>query len=323
VRYTSLGTVIDMHGANNNTKKSRLIVLDGAFDSRALSEPPPHLSAISWIDHESRTAQAAFMDMDRDLKKLKKKVSPDRVHKARVTLRRWSAVWALLGRDGWETDKYAKEVGRPLVKLQKLLGEVRDLDVNMEQGQRLGCTEELIQSWAKDRAKAQKRLETFVADQDIEKILKRLSAHLCKRAPKVRTRLPRAKSEQSAFDHIELFLLEQESITREQAATAKTPEELHELRLSIKRWRYLLAEFFMVTNLELVRAQQILGQIHDLDRLTPILESDETQAGALPKLKARRKELLHDLESMRKRLPYGLRPEITSLKPAVRAGLHR
>jgi CHAD domain-containing protein len=148
----------------------------------------------------------------------------------------------------------------------------------------------------------------------------KLGRYLRKRAQKITVKLPRAKAEQSAYQHIELFLLKQESIVRERADTAREPDEYHQLRLAIKGWRYLLTEFFGLTNLELVRAQQILGQTHDLDRLTPLLIGDGNQEEALATLKERRQELLSQIDEMRNRLPYGLRPQITSTRAASPAG---
>jgi CHAD domain-containing protein len=299
---------------DRNEKISRLYLIEKDGDGGRRSDVPPHLATVSWIDHETNTALLAFKDLRKDLKELKKKVSAARVHRSRVTLRRWASIWSVLRKDGWETEKFNRQVGKPLRRLQKLLGGLRDLDVNIEQGERLGCTQEQFNVWMKDHSRAQEKLEKFVDRKDITKILKRLEEFLKKHGEKVQQLLPRAKAEQSAFDHIEFFLLKQESITREQAESAHTPEEFHQLRLSIKRWRYLLTEFFGVTNLELVRAQQILGQMHDLDRLTPILLHADNEEAALAKLKTRRKELLSEIEQMRRRLPYGLRPEVTSSK---------
>lgn len=304
-------------GGNN-----RPILPQAGIDQGQRSAVPPHLG-VSWVNHELTAAKLAFKDLRRELKALKKKVSADRVHSSRVTLRRWLSVWNVLRQDGWQTEQYKSRIGKPLRRLQKLLGQTRDLDVNIEWGKKLGCSKSLLKQWAKEREKAQAELEEYVDEKDIGKILDRLSEFLPKQAAKIKAGLPRAKSDQSAYHHIELYLVQQESVVREQAEGAHTAEEFHQLRLSIKRWRYLLTEFFGLTNLELVRAQQLLGQLHDLDRLTPVLVHDEDEEKALQNLKERRKQLLNQIEQMRHRLPYGLRPEIISTKPALGAGLPR
>lgn len=308
--------------SNGSSTRRRLVVLAKSDKLERSSSVPPHLAEVNWIDHESFAARSAFKDLRAETKGLTKKVSANRVHKTRVTLRRWLSIWKVLRKDGWETAQYKQQIGKPLKRLQKLLGELRDMDVNIELGERLGASKKLLDSWAKARSKAESKLEKHVQGKSLEKVVQRLGEYLRKRPSKIKATLPSAKAQQSAFDHVEFYLLEQESIVREQADTARTPEELHQLRLGIKRWRYLLTEFFGLTNLELVRAQQLLGQMHDLDRLTPLL-LDEDEEEALDKLKKRRKELLAEIELMRHRLPYGLRPEMASFEPAIPAGLAR
>lgn len=306
---------------NGRKKPAPFMLVSGTLDdpdSRALV--PPHLARTGWITHEAQCAIAVYQELRKELRALKKKVSPNHVHKARVTLRRWFSVWKVLREDHWESQLYTKSIGKRMKKLQKMLGQLRDTDVNIEQSEKLGCTQKLIDSMKEQRQELEKELEKYVRKQDLKDLMDKLGAYLRKRAQKITLKLPRAKAEQSAYQHIELFLLKQESIVRERAETAKEPEEYHELRLGIKGWRYLLTEFFGVTNLELVRAQQILGQMHDLDRLTPLLIQDQGQKEALSKLKERRKELLSQIDEMRQRLPYGLRPQITSTKAALPAG---
>lgn len=313
-----------MQRRNNNGKNdgAHLAVVNANYRERE-TVVPPHLAQVDWINHEEQTALSSLAELQADLKPLAKKVSASRVHKARVSLRRWASIWHVLRKDGWESGKFSRNTGRTLRKLQKLLGELRDIDVNIEQGEKLGCTTDLLEEWAEQRKKHQRRLEEFIDKHDLNKLTKKLEKYLSKRAQKIRDSLPLAKVELCAFDHTELYLLKQESIAHEQADTARTPDEYHQLRLTIKRWRYLLTEFFGLTNLELVRAQQILGQMHDLDRLTPMLVHDEKQQKALEKLKAKRKELLRQIDEMRTRLPYGLRPAITSLKSTSAASPRR
>lgn len=291
-----------------------------AADLAARSAVPPHLARTTWIKHESVSAKSALLELETDIRKLTKKVSENRVHGSRVSLRRWFSVWHVLRQDGWETANCKKRIIRPLKKLQSLLGELRDIDVNIDYGKKLGCTPELLDRWNKQRNDTQRKLERFIEEHYLKFLVKELDRFLRKRPKRLASKLPTAKVCQSAFDHIEFYLLRQESVVRELAANARTMEELHEMRLAIKRWRYLLTEFFGVTNLELVRAQQLLGQMHDLDRLTPLLVHDETQDAAMQKLKERRKGLLQEIEEMRGQLPYGLRPQISSTKAAFAAG---
>lgn len=305
----------------NGTKKpTPFILVSGTADDPMHTVVPPHLARTSWITHEANCAIAVYQDLRRDLRDLKKRVTANHVHRARVTLRRWFSIWKVLRDDRWESKSYREGVGKRLRKLQKMLGELRDVDVNIEQAQKLGCTKSLIDGWKDQRKKLEQKLVKYVDKQDLRQLMDKLGRYLRKRAQKIQAQVPRAKAERSAYQHIELYLLKQESIVRERAIAATTPEEFHELRLGIKGWRYVLTEFFGVTNLELVRAQQILGQMHDLDRLTPLLEADDDQEEALDRLKERRKDLLAQIQEMRTRLPYGLRPQITSTKAASPSG---
>lgn len=311
-----------MRDSNGNGRKkpAPLVVVSGTVDDPVRAIVPPHLARTGWVTHEANCAIAVYQDLRKDLRSLKKKVTANHVHRARVTLRRWFSIWQVLREDYWESDAFHRSTGKRLHKLQKFLGVLRDIDVNIETAEKLGCTQTLIEQWLEQRKKHEEKLEKYVRKQDLKELMDKLGRYIRKRGQKIQSKLPRAKSEQSAFQHIEHFLLKQESIVRELATQASTPEEFHELRLGIKGWRYLLTEFFGVTNLELVRAQQILGQMHDLDRLTPLLVHDDDQKEALSRLKERRKELLAEMEEMRTRLPYGLRPQITTTKAASPAG---
>ena len=298
----------------NGRRKNNQFSIAPASTPVSRSTIPPHLANTTWVQHEHAAALAAFGDLKRDLKRLKKKVSADRVHRARVTLRRWFSVWKVLQGDGWESKKFKTGIGKTLKKLQKLLGKLRDTDVNLEQAEKFGCGDRLVELWKAQRRTQKQHLEEFVDEADFKSLLSDLHDYIGRRSKKIESKLPRAKASQSAFNHLELYLLEQETMVRDESETASTPEEYHKLRLSIKFWRYMLTEFFGLTNLELVRAQQLLGQLHDIDRLTPMLLNDDEQRQALQKAKERREELLAQINEMRPRLPYGLRPQVTSRK---------
>ena len=116
----------------------------------------------------------------------------------------------------------------------------------------------------------------------------------------------------SISEHFEPYLFGIEAKVKKLAEKASSPEELHELRLSIKKWRYLLTDCLGLTNREIVMAQTILGEIHDLDRIQPELEKYSTRQKPRNRLKKRRQSLLESFDEIRMRLPYGLRPGIIS-----------
>jgi len=205
-------------------------------------------------------------------------------------------------------------VRKPLKKLLSLLGELRDTDVNLETGSNLGCSEETMELWLDQRERLKGKSEKYIRKLDIKRLLKYARQYLLEHAEQVEKRTPPKKARKPAFEHLDQHLTNAENEVRHLAHSAESPEELHKLRLGIKRWRYLLTEFFGLTNLELVRAQQILGQIHDLDRLTPLLRTNARDEQPLRNLEETRKKLLIEINHMRARLPYGLRPHITTLK---------
>lgn len=276
---------------------------------------PPHLAQSSWINYEAQAAIAVVESLGDELQRLNKKVNADRVHKSRVALRRWFSVWSVMKNDEWESNKFKKEIARPLRKLLSMLGDLRDQDVNLELGAKLDVSKKLLGEWEVERKRLKRRIQDYVDEIDLDDLVKEIPKYLRKRADKVEQAVQNGKVlQESAYVHLDRFVIEHERQVRQAAASATSPEEMHALRLSIKRWRYILTEFFGLTNLELVRAQQLLGQIHDLDRLTLILEKDKSQERALVNLERRRMQLLEDFTRMRNDLPYGLRPVMYSTK---------
>lgn len=312
--------------AQNRSKKAKQVqpALDttaplkngrGQLDQtpEVVSSIPPHLAGSSWINFEVAAALSVHANLIEDVSRLKKKASAPRVHKSRVSLRRWFSIWSVLVEDGWETKKFRKDISKPLRRLLKLLGGLRDLDVNIEMGELYGVAPHLLVEWAGERQHQQKQLSRYMASFKVKK-LKGIEEFLLNRAEKVERR-DKADSQgaPTAFHHLGQHVADHENNVAKLVKTAKTSEELHELRLQIKKWRYMLTEFFGLTNLELVRAQQLLGQIHDLDRLTPLVSADVDSSSALAKIEEKRQELFGQFKNMRNNLPYGLRPSMTSV----------
>jgi CHAD domain-containing protein len=147
----------------------------------------------------------------------------------------------------------------------------------------------------------------------IKQLMKRLRRFLKTRPAKLRKELVGRQG--SAYKHLEQFVVRQEEISKQLALNAQAPPELHKLRLSIKAWRYLLVEFYGLTNLELVRAQQLLGKLNDLHRITGLLSrfDHELVDESLSKLTKQQNNLLDEFEQIRKNLPFGLRPRVLTI----------
>ncbi len=292
--------------SNNN---NHLLVAESAV--------PPHLAGSPWLMFEQQTALLIYDDLSRTLRRLSKKPSADRVHEARVVLRRWDCIWHVLEEDGWLSKQYWRQVGKEFREIRHMLGTLRDCDVNIEVAESLSAPQEIIENWLIERKQIARKTKKRLKNLNVEKLLKRMSEFLLKRPEKLRHDFESngASGTDSAYTHLEPFIKAQEQIAHDLASTAKKPEELHALRLGLKTWRYLLAEFYGLTNLQLVRAQQILGKLNDLHRVAVLLEATKSPLAneSLSKSNQQREKLLDDFTQFRESLPYGLRPSISSL----------
>lgn len=301
--------------------ENRLTRLQGIRE--APETAPPHLREQPWLELEQKTALGIYEDIEKVLKKLAKaklgkEPAPKLVHETRVVLRRWESIWGVLERDGWSEKKFWKSTGSPLRKLHKLLGALRDWDVNIELADEYELPDSVRKVFKKERARAGKKVSKRLKKLKIKKISKDLLKFLLKRPQQIAVKhAGSSKLFQSAYSHLEPLLAEQEETARGLEAHARTPSELHELRLVVKAWRYLLADFFGLTNLELVRAQQLLGKLNDLERLGQLVGAIAAQdAGAtraMIKIQEQKLKLLSDFDSLRTNFPYGLRPSVTSV----------
>ncbi|HNB24298.1 MAG TPA: CHAD domain-containing protein [Candidatus Melainabacteria bacterium] len=301
--------------------ENRLSRLQGIRE--APETAPPHLREQPWLELEQKTALGIYEDVEKVLKKLAKvklhkEPAAKTVHETRVVLRRWESIWGVLERDGWNDKKFWKKTGSKLRKLHKMLGNLRDWDVNLEFAEQYELPDSVRKVFKKERAKAGKKVAKSLEKLEVKQLSKSLLKFLLKQPQQIAVRhAGSSKLFQSAYSHLEPLLAEQEDTARALEAHAHTPSELHELRLVVKSWRYLLADFFGLTNLELVKAQQLLGKLNDLERLSQLVGAIAAQdAGAtraMIKLQEQKLKLLSDFDVLRHNLPYGLRPSVTSL----------
>lgn len=295
--------------------------------SPKITHAPEHLVTVSWLSQEESRAIAIMRDLERCLAKVKKKLTYDRVHEMRVVLRRWYSIWEILTLDRWQDDNYEKAIGSTFKALNKQLGKLRDLDVNIEFAREYSLPDVITEEWIKKRKKLTKKVAKRINKLKVARALGSLKTYLGKKAYELEKFLAFSEDElklslnDSAYHHMLGFLEATERVAHEQASHAVSDEDLHELRLSVKRWRYILAEFFQLTNLALVHSQKLLGKHHDLSLLKERL--DETAAklgkkGDIPGLEEARSRLTLELIALseeiapvKENLPYGLRPSIT------------
>lgn len=297
--------------------------------SSKIKHAPEHLIGVSWLSQEESRALHVMRDIEKSLGKAHKKLTLNRVHEIRVVLRRWYSIWDILCLDRWQDDQYEKRIGRAFKELNKQLGKLRDIDVNIALAKEYSLPEAVILLWVKKRKRLTKVVGKKIGKLKLHRAVNSLKTYMSRKAHELAQYLAFDKDElklsinDSAYHHMVGFLEATERVAHEQAKSAITDEELHQLRLSVKRWRYILAEFFGLTNLELVLAQQLLGKHHDLTLLKEALEStaDKLSNKRIIGLEEAKSRLVLELRSLNEEivplkdsLPYGLRPS-TSFEP--------
>ncbi|PWT96735.1 MAG: hypothetical protein C5B53_09105 [Candidatus Melainabacteria bacterium] len=288
-----------------------------------ISTVPPHLINFSWPAYEAQVLSGLVPDLKSAVNRLTKKLSTRRVHSTRVNLRRWQAVGQIVANDDWKLAEYQK-LDESLNKLRKSLGRLRDSEILLELADDLKLPRKLIRRWKAERKEFLKKVDKCLAKAEPMPQLKSFERLIRKREKQLLIQEDLSQfGYVSAFHHLEPLLERMERQTHDLEPKALSPEQLHQLRIMIKNWRYFLTEFYGLTNLQLVRAQQVLGKLHDLDRLLEVLkESGDFSMldnQKLEQIKTRRKDLLEEFDQFRQSLPYGLRPSITSYVEATGA----
>ncbi len=292
---------------------SSVTVLEASLGAPYEPNTPPHLAAMTWVVFERDTAFTVWESLERELFKLSQKFSPKRVHDARIALRRWNSVWGILKRDGFESKKCAKKVDKKLQKLLKVLGAVRDVDVNLELGAKVGVSQKVLDKWVIEQNSLSKAAKKYVQALDVDQLVKEFDKCLNRRARKLSRQLFESSyGQETAYQHLERYLVEQEKAVLDMERSAKTPPELHQLRLGIKAWRFFLAEFFGLTSIGLYKTQQDLGRFNDLTRIGELIGDLPDEETARQAIKKHNEANMKLFAKSRKQLPYGLRPAVLS-----------
>ncbi len=263
---------------------------------------------IGWISFEAAAALRLLDNLQIQLGRLDKKLSKTRVHDSRVAIRRWFAIWNILREDGWEGSKFRKQASEPLATLLTHLGKTRDMDVMLELGSQLGCKRKFLRDLDRHRAKAARELEQHLRKLSINSLIRYMHSSLQRRKLKLEKALfDTLSARESIADHINFALEHQEQLVKSLESMLDTPKGMHEFRLGVKGWRYLLSELCGIKNEELGEAQTLLGEIHDLDTMHELLLEDGNNILALENLRHKRNELLSQAQLITRQLPYGLR----------------
>lgn len=298
-----------------------------------------------WLSMEYQIAQEAVSELESVLVFLKQEEGKESVHDMRVMFRRWYSIWGVLRRDGWETEKYKKGLGRDIRLAYKILGKIREYDVMCSLSKKIGLCDDVVNAFRRKRDNVREKLVKQLSKIDLSKLFKRLRRYLTEREQildikfKARSRFLRivggklggkskaktrkARKMVESQEHFNIVLAEHERRTADLVARANTIEELHDVRLSVKAWRYLLVEFFDTTHPVLVKAQQYLGKVNDLDHLATFLETKKL--GLEPHLikkqisitLKKRDEMRSKFDQLKRSLPYGFRPGLPGLQKRV------
>lgn len=277
---------------------------------------PPHLLEPNWLEYEYKTAKSVLKSTLMVVRPLGKETRVKDIHRIRVCLRRWFSVWDVLKEDGWESAKFRKTMGKELRRLYKNLGNIRDWDVNCKLVKRLELPESVLKYFDKKRLKERKKSFKQLKHFNLPKLLKAIQKYLKARYKKLKVKFIRYQGarEETVFSHFEKFLIINEHVNRELSQGFEVMEDIHNFRLGVKSWRYLLVEFYGVTNLELVTCQKHLGKTVDYDRIricieeSPRATTDLDFRNSIEFVVGKRNILIKEIENLKKILPFGFRP---------------
>jgi CHAD domain-containing protein/HD superfamily phosphodiesterase len=191
---------------------------------------------------------------------------PDPVHDLRVALRRCRSVAdGVMAIDPDPAWKQMKKAGRDLFRS---LGALRDVHVMQEWVQRLGAADDpvtsaLLQYLSAGELQFKQEASKALVEFD-RKQWKKWSAILPRRAGRLRPG-------SAVFKHLALERWVQAHELHRLALRNRSKIALHNLRIGLKRFRYIVENFLpeqhMSWSADLKELQDLLGDVHDLDVL--------------------------------------------------------
>lgn len=222
--------------------------------------------------------------------------APDPVHDLRVALRRCrSMADGLMVIDPDSSWKEMKKAGRTLFRS---LGDLRDVQIMMEWVQKLV---------PEDDAEKQALL-TLLAKREQEHKLTAADAIRAfdlrqwrKWSRELPRRAARVKPGSLVFKHLALERWTEAHDLHRRAVRNRSQAALHELRIGIKRFRYIVENFLPqqheAWSSDLKELQDLLGDVHDLDVLWTT--ATEVNAFGTPESRARWQSIVHEAREKR------------------------
>ena len=238
-----------------------------------------------WMQRVPEECQSAGTDL-----------APDPVHDLRVALRRCrSLADGLMAIDPDRDWKRMKRAGKALFQS---LGELRDVQVMTEWVQKLGPandpeTEALLRVLAQREQQHKITARAAIQAFDVHQ-WRKWSRELPRRAARVKVGSP-------VFKHLALERWTEAHELHRRALRNRSQVALHQLRIGIKRFRYIVENFLPVQHEawkdDLKELQDLLGDVHDLDVLWTT--ASEVNAFADPESRRRWHEIVQEAREKR------------------------
>jgi len=214
----------------------------------------PRFGLLHWMERTVQLADQAQFEGP----------SVEGVHDLRVAVRRsLSLVRGFSEIDGWPVWKSLRRLGRPLFKA---LGELRDLHVLRHWLERLSPENDPLGLHVRQSLDEPEERATKRARRALERFDRGLWLEGGRRAT---LRTEHLQPDGLPFQHTALLRLEEATEQHQRAVLSGRPEDYHALRICLKRVRYTLENFLPRLHRrwkrDLKRAQDILGDLHDID----------------------------------------------------------
>lgn len=202
-------------------------------------------------------------------------LAPDPVHDLRVALRRCRSMAD--GLRAIDPDRSWKDMKKAGKALFSSLGELRDLHVMTEWVQKLGPSEDPETKALLDLLSQREHGQKLLAAQAIQSFDVRQWRKWSRELPR---RAARVRRGSVVFKHLALERWTEAYDLHRRALRNRSQVALHELRIGIKRFRYIVENFLPQLHeawgADLKELQDLLGEVHDLD----VLWTTATQVNA-------------------------------------------
>jgi CHAD domain-containing protein len=200
----------------------------------------------------------------------RKQFDADAVHDLRVALRRCrSMADGLLALD---PDPAWRAMRKAASRLFQPLGTLRDLQVAAGRLRQLAPADDPVRVRLLDLLATREADAIAAAAKAVAHFDRKLWKQWARRLPARSRRIP---PEGRAFRHIALERWTEAHALHLRATRTRSQAALHRLRIGVKKFRYSVENFLPSLHEEigagLKRAQDLLGEIHDLDVLRPLL----------------------------------------------------